>query len=96
MSDTKKLEELNQRRQRVQIEHAKLSTQVDSARKEYAVLSADSEKEFGTAKVSELEAKLSNIREKNADVLKKGEEEIAAAEAAISRFKMEYESAAGV
>ena len=93
MSDAKKIEDLNQRRQRLQIEHAKLSAQVDAARKEYAALSAEAEKQFGTAKVSELEAKMIKIKESNSAILQSAEAELSAAEAAIAKFKLDLAAA---
>ena len=93
MSDAKKLEELNARRQKVQIEHAKLQAEVDAARREYDSLRADAEREFGTSKLPELEIRLNSIREANAAAIKTAESELSVAEAAILSFKREFAGA---
>lgn len=93
MSDVKKLEEILARRQKLQIEHAKLSAEVEAARKEYETLKTEAEKEFGTSKIAELESKLVSIREANSAALKAAEDEVIAAEAGIARFKVEFSGA---
>lgn len=93
MSDAKKLEELGQRRQRLQIEHAKVSTEVDAARREYETLKSEAVKEFGTASLAELELKLAGIREANALALKSFEESVVAGEVALAAFKSKFAGA---
>lgn len=90
MSDAKKLEELNQRRQKLQIEHARVSADVEAARREYDALRNEAIREFGTAKLSELEARLSSIRESNAQALKSFEASLMAGEAALADFKVKF------
>lgn len=93
MSDAKKMEELNQRRQKVQIDHARLSAEVGAARREYEALKAEAEREFGTSKLSELEARLANIQKENAATLSAAETELTHAEEAIAKFKIEFSNA---
>lgn len=90
MSDAKKLEELNQRRQKLQIEHAKVSAEVDAARREYDALRNEATKEFGTAKLPDLEVKLAGIRESNAQALKSFEASLMVGEAALADFKVKF------
>lgn len=90
MSDAKKLEELNQRRQRLQIEHAKVSAEVEAARREYDTLRNEAIKEFGTAKIPDLEARLAGIRESNAQALKSFEASLVAGETALAEFKVKF------
>ena len=90
LNDSMKLEALNKRRQNVQIKHAKLSAQVDAARKEYQDLSDNAQKEFGTSKLPELEAMLVALRQSNAAVLIQAEQEISAAEEAVAKFKVDF------
>lgn len=90
MNDAKRLEDLNARRQKLQIEHARVSAEVDAARREYESLRNEAVKEFGTSKVDALEAQLAGIREANAQALKSFEAAVIAGESALAEFKIKF------